>query len=637
MEISRRRMLRYGLGGLVVTAAAGCRPLAAPSASPPPSTTRPPSTPTSSTTSTTTSTTSTTTTTPKSDAVQTGALKWSDPGTWGGSVPGTGDTVVIDRAVLLDTNPVVGSLRIAPGGMLTFDPGASHVLESRGNVIVQGMLLMQPAQTSVQHRLLFSGVDEGKFVGGGMSPLDSDIGLWVMDDGMLHLDGSTRAGWARSIIPIAAGGRSALLDRDPTGWQIGDELAIAPSDTGGFETVHVAAISGRTVTFDSALTVARPLFDVGRGKQFGPELLNLTRNVMVAGQPGKKAHVFVHSMMQQEIRNATFQYLGPQQGPSGDAHDVLGRYGVHFHHCMDGSRGSIVESCVVRDGGAHAFVPHVSNGITFRDCVAHNTTDPAYWWDATTESSDVLYDSCVASATKKNEPFKYLNAGFVHGAGPNGKNTARNCVAVGVDGSGFFWDADSEAVWGFEDDLAHHCAEAGARVWQNDDLAHVITRFIGYRNGVGVSHGAYGNVYHYADCQLVGNLEGAMTVSAVSLAANNGLVFDRMLFDASGADYAVSSVDGNAVGPFGKTLYRSCVFTGAKKAAFSMNPHNDDRPNAVLLQDCTFSGTDFWLDPGIGPKAVVEVQDATHGHVFLRRLGTGGTATAKWNAAVSNS
>jgi hypothetical protein len=622
MEISRRRMLRYGLGGLVVTAAAGCRPANSPLGGATP---------------TTTTSTPTTTTTPRAGGSQAAGARWSDPATWGGAVPKPGDAVVVDRAVVLDTNPVVGSLRIAPGGSLTFDPDASHVLESRGNVIVQGMLVMQPAQPSTQHRVLFSGVDESKFVGGGMAPIGSDVGLWVMDDGMLHLDGSTRAGWARATEPIAAGGRSALLDRDPTGWRAGDELVVAASDGGSFETVHVAAISGRTVTFDVPIATARPLFDVGRGKQLGAELLNLTRNVVITGQPGKRAHVFVHSMMQQHLANALFQYLGPQQGGSEQSHDVLGRYAVHFHHCMDGSRGSIVQSCVVRDGGAHAFVPHVSNGVTFRDCVAHNTTDPAYWFDPTTESSEVLWDACVASATKKNEPFKYTNAGFLLGAGPDGKNTTRNCVAVGVDGSGYFWDADSEAVWVFEDDVAHHCAEAGARVWQNDGLAHVVTRLVAYRNDVGVSHGAYGNVYHYADCQLVGNHSAAMTVSAVSAAATNGLIFDRMLFDASGADYAVESFDGNAIGPFGKTLYRSCTFTKAKKAAFTMIPHNDERPNAVLFQDCAFDGNEFWLESAIGPQAVVEVQDAARGHVFLRRQGNRGTWTAKWNAAVASS
>ena len=240
--------------------AAGCKPVLAPPNSPPagvPASTPPP-------------TSSTTTTLPKPVEGSALGARWSDPATWGGSVPQPGEAVVVSRPVLVDVNPVVGSLRIAPGGMLTFDPDASHTLESRGNVVVQGMLMMQPSRTTVQHRLLFSGVDERRYVGGGMSPLDTDVGLWVMDNGMLHATGSPRAGWARAAAPLAAGAKSVMLDRDPTGWQIGDELTLTPSDADGYETVHVTGIAGRVVSFDLPLATARPLFDVGRGVHSGP-------------------------------------------------------------------------------------------------------------------------------------------------------------------------------------------------------------------------------------------------------------------------------------------------------------------------------------------------------------------------------
>ena len=37
---------------------------------------------------------------------------------------------------------------------------------------------------------------------------------------------------------------------------------------------------------------------------------------------------------------------------------AIGRYGLHFHLCADGSRGSVVEGVVIRDAESHAFVPH---------------------------------------------------------------------------------------------------------------------------------------------------------------------------------------------------------------------------------------------------------------------------------------
>ena len=47
---------------------------------------------------------------------------WSDPGTWGGGVPGPGDAVTIPdgRTVTVDTAARAGSVDVAEGGMLAF-------------------------------------------------------------------------------------------------------------------------------------------------------------------------------------------------------------------------------------------------------------------------------------------------------------------------------------------------------------------------------------------------------------------------------------------------------------------------------------------------------------------------------------
>jgi hypothetical protein len=576
MEISRRRMLQYGLGGLVLTAA-GCKPVFAPS-----------------------SPTAPTTTTAKPS----GLSRWSDPATWGGAVPQTGDPVVVDRPVLLDANPVVGTLRIAPGGSLTFDPAASHVLESRGNFVVQGMLVMEPAQPSVSHRLLFSGVDESKFVGGGMSPLDSDVGLWVMDNGMLHICGSERAGWARSVVPITAGAKAVQLDRDPTGWRVGDELVVCPShspgETGDFETVRLSSLAGRIVTFDKPLAFSHPSVTLRDGSKLGTELLNLTRNVEITGQPGKRAHVFIHSMMAQDICHATFQHLGPQQPNdfNGAPEGVLGRYAVHFHHCGDGSRRSTVESCVVRDCGSHAYVPHASHGVTFSDCVSYNTVTPAYWWDhigkdPAAASNDTLYDRCVAAKVQPDgNEFRYTNSGFRMTFGEDLSNSCRKCVAVGVEGpdsSGFRWDSDEEAVWVFEDNVAHN-NDHGVGVWQNDDLPHKIVRLITYRNGTGIGHGAYGNSYVYDGFQVIDN-DTSIHITAVSDYAGqkwlNGYV------DAANRGQCMRFPDGGPVTPQHPTIVHNCDFRNASGAFLYIFADRGDEKgaNTVEASSCTFTGS----------------------------------------------
>jgi hypothetical protein len=129
--------------------------------------------------------------------------------------------------------------------------------------------------------------------------------------------------------------------------------------------------------------------------------------------------------------------------------------------CGDGSRGSTAEGVVIRDCGFHAFVPHASHGITFRDCIGHDTTAECYWWDTrNTEerTHDTLYDRCVASRVISN-PDHFTNAGFILTDGLD--NAAVGCVAVGIEGpssaSGFKWPPSAQSsVWRFEDCIAHN-------------------------------------------------------------------------------------------------------------------------------------------------------------------------------------
>jgi hypothetical protein len=93
-------------------------------------------------------------------------------------VPAAGADVTIDKPVLLDVDPSISTLTVAPGGTLAFDPAASHTLESSGNVIVHGLLDARPASADVVHTLRFVGVDEAGFLGGGLEPVASDVGLW---------------------------------------------------------------------------------------------------------------------------------------------------------------------------------------------------------------------------------------------------------------------------------------------------------------------------------------------------------------------------------------------------------------------------------------------------------------------------
>ena len=184
----------------------------------------------------------------------------------------------------------------------------------------------------------------------------------------------------------------------------------------------------------------------------------------------------------------------------------------------DTSRGSIVEGVVIRDAGNHAFVPHASHGITFRDTIAFNVLNEAYWWDPAPEeddtsndTNDLIWDRAIAAGldlgVAGNE---FRLSGFYLG---NGENlTITNSVATGVRGesdwdrSGFIWPERAGAVWKFGNNIAHNNEANGIFVWQNNSESHPVDGFTAYYNdGAGVRHGAYENSYQYSDLNLLEN------------------------------------------------------------------------------------------------------------------------------------
>ena len=461
---------------------------------------------------------------------------------------------VSGRVVLRSDRRVAGVL-IEPGGELVFHPGRDVTLRSTRNIVVLGRLTMKPRGPKVQHKIVFANVNESGFEGGGMDVLDSDVGLWVMQNGVLDIAGEEKLAWTRTTGSVEANAETIELSADPAGWRVGDELVITPTgspSTGGhstaFDVTTVQAMAGRTITLGRRTNFAHPAVD-SQGETFTSEVLNLTRNVRIEGTPGGRAHVFIRSGRRQRVRFASIRHVGPSR--------VLGRYGLHFHHCHKGSKGSLAEGVVVRDAGHHAFVPHMSHGVTFSNCVSFDTESEAYWWDLLDATHGALYKSCVAALVRPGfEDDRGLRlSGFSINRG--NRNTARGCVAVGVQGdknaSGFHWpeagQGDGMGVWTFEDNMAHNCRNDGIFTWQNDESVHNIDRFVAYRCGsFGIEHGAYFNRYRYRDALLVQNAAGGVLNHARSGTSGRTVAFERVVIEDSPVGFLEGEINEAAEG-----------------------------------------------------------------------------------------
>jgi hypothetical protein len=463
-----------------------------------------------------------------------------------------------------------GPLRVAAGQTLRFDPGADTTLEVDGNLVVQGRLEMRP-RPDVEHVLRFVDVDESRFVGGGLDPIDTDVGLWVMGDGVLDVRGTRKQAWNRT-------------GTSPT-WDGGDELIAAPVEPGDVEPKPFAA--GDPVPSSSGRVA---------------EVINLTRNVRIEGTSGGRAHVFIRSTGRQTIEYTALRHLGPRQADGEYTTSVLGRYGLHFHHCHEGSQGSRVEGVVVRDCGAHAYVPHMSHGITLRDCIAYETLDEAYWWDPHDRTDDLLIDRCVAASVHFDPDVRgYRLAAFLLGMGR--RVELRRSVAFAVHGArnsaGYVWPEAPSGLWTFRDNLAHNNVAAGIFVWQNVREPHRIRGFTAYHNGIaGIIHGAYSNAYHFRELDLRDE-ETAIELIAAGRADLHGR--SQSWTDVDGGRLLVSAHNLPGEAP---VLFLRCAFHGG----VTMDDADGD-PGAIDFVECGLEPDAFQI-MSLNPGTVIRVQRA---------------------------
>jgi hypothetical protein len=537
---------------------------------------------------------------------------WSNAATWGGRLPGKNDLPVINREhhVVADADATIAGMQVA--GTLSFAPTRTVTIQSTQNILVTGLLQMIAPQPSVIHTLRFIQVNENKFTGGGMDPLTSDVGLWVMDHGRLHLQGAAKTAFTNLTGAVLAGA-TAITVKDAAGWQVNDEVMITPTQAGSnvFDVTRIKAIKGNTLLLQAGLT-AHPVVN----GQWTAEVANLTRNVRIEGTSTGKSHIFIRSAVAQTIKQVGFRYLGPRNNQGGTAATelVTGRYGLHFHHCMDGSNGSVVDGCVMRNIDNHAYVPHVSNGIVMMNNIAFDVTETPFWWDIPDPSHNIQWLHNLVALPKyiqgalgtdtRGAPTLGVN-GFILGIGDD--NSCSNNIVAGQTGlettnAAYDWEEmPIESEWVFKNNVAHNC-QSGLRSWQNNTRVHVIENTTLYNNGTGIFHGAYANMYRYVGGTLY---KSAIRVRASS-AGGTRLRFEDLHIDAAGIDHAVVLEEGplNGASPI---VFRNCSIAGARKAQVLDENPGPGVKSADFI-NCQVALPDFAVDASALATEVLRVQ-----------------------------
>jgi hypothetical protein len=561
---------------------------------------------------------------------------WSDPATWGGRMPAATDTPLIAAGHIINfdlTTATIAGLNINDGGALVFDPSKTVTFQSNKNIVVQGTLKMRPASTSQVHTLRFIGINENNFIGGGMDPIASDVGLWVMAAGKLDIVGAEKTAWTRVTDTVPAGSSSFSLTNTVKGWVPGDEVVLVPTTTPeqnsldydtvrmklvdrfrhNFEKRTITSISGTSVKVAAAYLYNTHLKVVApEGPTWTPEILNITRNVRIEGTPTGRTHILIRSSVPQTIQNAALRYMGPRKNQVTKRGDMIaGRYAIHFHHCRFGSNGSQVTGNIVYECGNHAYVPHASHGINMSNNAVYDCIEAGFWWDHVNMSHYITWNnnllalnyyvpgSADMTGTKTSTTSGGMLLGMGDGNVANG-NVAVYCGLGYVKAKGaFIWEADNEGVWEFNDNLVHS-NHIGVRVWQNTANNHTIFRLHGYNNIQHLFHGAYTNPYTYRDAVFY---DGEVEVKGSSY-NSNGVRFETSKFIQRGNRPYCVNVLRSAVptADMQENLFIKCMFRGFTDAAVRNEAGGavisgvlrNERKGVALIM-CDFGGGKPWM------------------------------------------
>lgn len=185
-------------------------------------------------------------------------------------------------------------------------------------------------------------------------------------------------------------------------------------------------------------------------------------------------------------------------------------------------------------------------------------------------------------------------------------------------GAAFNWEADSEGVWKFENNLAHN-NDCGLRVWQVTPRHHVVKKFIAYYNGTGIFHGAYANSYKYTSGHLYGN---NLEVKAGSTDTNRVRI-ENMIIDGAGlVDHCVRNMESPLAGTM-PTHFLNCTIKNSRKAAISNENVIGQKGPLVKGMDfvfCNVTGS-YIIDPNVSPLEFIRIQNLTGQSIKMTKQG----------------
>ncbi|WP_239373459.1 G8 domain-containing protein [Frankia sp. Cj5] len=399
--------------------------------------------------------------------------KWSDPATWGGTVPAAGAvvTVAAGRRILVDVDvPKLGGLEV--DGDLAFADRPTTLRTAY--IMVHGSFWMgtEGAPLTSAIRLILDGRPTDNTMGMGADVLGS-MG------GRIEIHGRDSGHTWTKLSQTANAGATTLSLIDPVSWRTGDLIVVASSDldVNHKERVTVAGVSadGRTITIDrplahrhASIVTAQTSGGETRSVEERAEVGLLSHNIVITGPDNAAAtkfggHVMIMKDGTLRMSNTELDHMG-QFG-------VLARYPIHWHWAGDQS-ASLVDNVSIIDSFNRMVTIHRSNNVHVNGVVADETYGAGFFLEDRVEEGNVLTNNLVMGVRQVPAGTRPLRASDQIPSefwitDPN--NILSGNSAAGGDGVGIWYDFDMNAVdpGNASDDAIHDAVDKPFGLNQN--------------------------------------------------------------------------------------------------------------------------------------------------------------------------
>ena len=419
---------------------------------------------------------------PVSTANVSNQKNWSDPATWGGTLPTAGSAIVVpaNTTIVLDTTtPSLGAVTI--NGNLQFARRDVAITATNITVSSTGALLVGTAASPFTNKATITLTGARPAFPANPTAtnrnVDNTRGITI-NGGKLELYGASPSPVWTQINEHAVAGTQAFTLKQIVNWAAGNKIIVGPTDYYGVnptESFTLASVSGSNLTTTAGLSKFRwgklqYMTDNGLSLTPGtytppvtpaPTVLdqraavgNLTRNIVIQGANdsawstyGFGAHVMIMDLASKVfVDGVEFNRVG-QAG-------AMGRYPFHWHmlsyRSSDGAylgdaTGHEIRNSTISESAQRCIVVHGTNGVRVANNICHDIKGHAFFLEDAVERRNTFEGNLALKIRRpangdlilqhEGEPFLSGPSGFWI---TNPNNTIRNNVAGDATGNGYW-------------------------------------------------------------------------------------------------------------------------------------------------------------------------------------------------------